>query len=266
MSAPGVEFVPIGSLGDGEGGTTTDYARTRARWQRLPDEWMSEREMREAIRVACGLPDWDGAGAMAAMVALEDWIEARGPARAREYRRVESPPEPMGPAGILAADAARAAEVERERFERELEGRERVNREREAPFFENQRRVHRELADEYTVPMIRALAAQVAALEQRLAQHGAPEAAGAASTPSPNAAPAALGRSEADIAELPNEEFAELQQLLAEGDEPGAVSESSDAPAEPATPGRLEQVRRWMFGDASEGDVERLLDDEEDDD
>ena len=216
---PDVEFIPIATLGDGEGGTTADYARSRGRWQALPDGWLTAKDMREALKQVCRIPEYDDAGAEAALWAMSDFLEMRGPERAREYRRVDTPPEPMSPAQILEAQAAHSAEVERERFVREEQAREAASAERSRVYLDNNRRVHQELADEYTVPMIRALEARIAELEA-LAQHGEPEA-GAVSTPT-----------------------------------------TSEAPAEPS---RAERVRRFMFGDMEPAEIERLLDEEEED-
>src|SRR5271163_3843364 len=113
------EFIPVAVLGDPGDGTTADFARSRGRWQALPDGWMSAKDMREALKHVCRIPDYDDAGAEAALWAMEDFLEVRGPERAREYRRVAVPPEPMSPAQIVEAETARHAEVERERFERE---------------------------------------------------------------------------------------------------------------------------------------------------
>ena len=91
----------------------------------------------------------------------------------------------MSPAQILEAETARHAEVERERFEREQQAREAQSAERDRVYLDGNRRLHRELADEYTVPMIRALEARIAELEGQRAQHGELEAVGTASTPAP---------------------------------------------------------------------------------
>ena len=189
---PDVEFIPLGTLAsDDEGGTTLDYARSRGRWQALPDGWLSAKDMREALMQVAHVPEWDGAAGEALLVAMEDFLEWRGSGAAREYRRVAEPPTPLTPSQILEAETARRAEVERERHEREAQARIDVNRERNQVFFDNQRNVHRELADEYTVPMIRALEARVAELERPQTQHGELEAVEAASTTTatPNEAP-----------------------------------------------------------------------------
>jgi hypothetical protein len=223
-----VEFTPVAPLSSDDGGTTFDYARSRGRWQALPDGWLSLALMREALKQVCRIPDWDDAAAEAALWAMGDFLETRGSGHAREYRRVETLPEPMSPAQIFEAEAARRAELERERFEREEQARLSVSAERDRVYLENNRAVHRELADEYTVPMIRALAARVAQLEAQPAQHGELEVAGAVSTPTATAA-------------------------------------ASEAPAEP---GRAERVRRWMFGDADDADdaeIERPLEQDEED-
>ena len=167
-----VEFIPVGTLGDGGDGTTADFARSRGRWAALPDGWLTAREMREALKQVCRIPEWDDAAAEAALWAMEDFLDVRGPERAREYRRVAEPPKPATPSEILEAETARHAEVERERFEREQQAREAQSAARDAVFLDGNRRLHRELADEHTVPMIRALEARIAELEGQRAQHG----------------------------------------------------------------------------------------------
>ena len=222
------EFIPIGPLGDAGDGTTADFARSRGRWQALPDGWLSAEDMRAELMRIARVPEYDNAAGEALLWSMSDWLEVRGPERARKYRRVETPPEPMGPAQIFEAETARRAELDRERFEREEQARIAASAERDAIYLANNRQVHRELADEYTVPMIRALEAQVAQLEAQLAQHAGVELrAGAAGELEADATPAPIG-----------------------------------APAE----SMLAQTRRWMFGDATEADVERLLEEEEDDD
>jgi hypothetical protein len=219
---PDVEFIPLGSLGDGDGATTLDYARSRARWQALPDGWLSAKDMRAELMRIARVPEYDGAAGEALLVAMEDFLEWRGTGAAREFRRVEVPPEPMSPVQILKAEAARRAEVERERFEREQQAREAQSAARDAVFLDGQRRVHRELSDEYVVPMIRALEARLAELERQLAQHGELEA-GAGTTPTATATP-------------------------------------SEAPAE----SRRARARRFMFGDMEQAEIERLLEEGED--
>jgi hypothetical protein len=214
------EFIPIGTLGDAGDGTTADFARSRGRWQALPDGWMSAKDMRAALKQVCRIPDYDDAGAEAALWAMSDFLEARGPERAREYRRVAEPPVPMSAAQIMEAETARRAEVERERFEREQQAREAQSAERDRAYLDGNRRLHRELADEYVVPMVRALEARVAELEGQLAQHGELEA-GAVST-----------------------------------------ATASEAPAE----SRRARARRFMFGGMEPTDIERLLEEEEDED
>lgn len=220
---PDVEFIPLGTLGSDDGASTLDFARSRGRWQALPEGWLSAEAMREELKRVCRIPPWDNAAAEAAIWSLSDFLEVRGPERAREYRRVETPPEPMNPAQIMEAETARLAEVQRERFEREENERLRQSAERDKVYLDNNRRVHRELADEYTVPMIRALEARVAELERQLAQHGELEA-GAVSTPTPTAT-------------------------------------ASEAPAE----SRPARAKRFLFGGMTEAEVERLLEQEEDD-
>jgi hypothetical protein len=215
------EFIPIGSLG-GDDGTSADYARSRARWAALPDGWLNTSAMREALKQVCRIPDYDDAGAEAALLAMEDFLEWRGHGATREYRRVETPPEPMSAAQIMEAETARRAEVERERFEREQQAREAQSAERDRAYLDGNRRLHRELADEYTVPRIEALERRLAQLEGQLAQHGEMEAS-AVSTPTATA---------------------------------------SEAPAE----SRRARARRFMFGGMEPTDIERLLEEEEDED
>lgn len=216
---PDVEFIPLVTLGNDDGATTADFARSRGRWQALPDGWLSAKDMREALKEVCRIPEYDDAGAEAALLSMEDFLEARGSGRDREYRRVETPPQPMSPAQIFDAEDARRAELERERFEREENERLAASAEHDKVYLENNRRVHRELADEYTVPRIEALERRFAQLEAQLAQQGEPEATGAMSTPAP-------------------------------------------APREAPAESRLAAARRFMFGDATDAEVERLLEEE----
>jgi hypothetical protein len=218
MHMPDVKFIPLGQLGGSdEGATTLDYARSRGRWQALPDGWLSAKDMREALKQVCRIPEWDNGAAEAALWAMSDFLEARGNGADRMYRRVETPPTPMTPAAIMQAETARRAEVEREQHERELQTRISVNAEKDKVFFDNQRRVHQELALEFTVPMIRALEARIAELEGQRAQHGELEAA-AVSTATATA----------------------------------TASEASDESIRA-------RARRFMFGDATPDEIERLL-------
>ena len=192
-----VEFIPIAPLGDGDDATTVDYARSRGRWLALPDGWMSSKDMRDALKQVCRIPDWDDAAASAALWAMSDFLETRGAGRAIEYRRVATAPQPLTPAEIREAEVAHRAGIEHERFEREQQARETLHAEHDRVYLDNQRRVHRELSGEYTVPMIRALEARVAELEAQLAQHGELEAVGAVSTPAPTQVPAESRRAKA---------------------------------------------------------------------
>lgn len=194
---PDVEFIPITPLGDGDDATTVDYARSRARWQALPDGWMSAKDMRDALKTVCRIPDWDDAAASAALWAMSDFLEVRGPARVAEYRRVATAPSAVPPAQIFEDETARHAEHERERFEREQQARETRHAEHDRVYLDNQRRVHRELSDEYTGPMIRALEARVAELEAQRGQHGESQSLGVVSTPAPTQAPAESRRARA---------------------------------------------------------------------
>ena len=225
----GVEFIPIGELGNGDdGATTVDYARAKARWAALPEGWLSATAMRAELMRVARIPDYDLAAGEAQLVAQSDFLEVRvsGSGRTREYRRREALPEPMSPAAQIEAETTRLAEVERERFERELHAREAKHAEENQVFLDNNRRLHRELSDEYTTPRVEALERRLAQLEEQLAQHGEPVAVDVTSTPAPALAPG-----------------------------PG------EAPAE----SRLAQARRWMFGTADEAEIERLLEQEEDD-
>jgi len=85
------------------------------------------------------------------------------------------------------------------------------------------RRLHRELADEYTGPRIEALERRLAELEGQVAQHGELEA-GAVSTATPTAT-------------------------------------ASEASAESIRA----RARRFMFGDTDPAEIERLLEQDEDD-
>ncbi len=172
----------------------------------------------------CRIPDYDLAGGEAALAAMEDFLETRGHGRAREYRRRAEPPEPMGPAEILQAETGRRAEVERVRFEREEQARIAASAERDAIYLANNRQVHRELADEYTVPRIKALEEKLAQLEGQLAQRGG-ELEAVDATPTPTAT-------------------------------------ASEAPAE----SRRAKARRFLFGDMTQAEVERLLEEEGDGD
>ena len=216
------EFIPIGTLGDAGDGTTADFARSRGRWQALPDGWLSAKDMRDAIKRVCRIPEYDDAAAEAALLSLGDFLEVRGDGAAREYRAVETPPAPMTPTQILEAETARRAELERERFEREQQAREAQSAERERAYLDGNRRLHRELADEYSTPRIEALERRLTELEGQLAQHGELEA-GAVSTPTDTAT-------------------------------------ASEAPAE----SRRARARRFMFGDMEPAEIERLLEDEQD--
>ncbi len=192
-----VEFIPIGSLGETGAATTVDYARSRGRWQALPDGWLSAAAMREAIKTVCRIPDFDDAAGDAVLWAMSDFLETRGAGRAIEYRRVATAPQPLTPAEIREAEVAHRAGIEHERFEREQQARETLHADRDQVLFDNQRRLHRELADEYVLPMIEALQARVAELEAQLAQHGELEAVGAVSTPAPTQVPAESRRAKA---------------------------------------------------------------------
>jgi len=227
--ADGVEFVPLGELGNGDDGVAVDWARAKARWQALPEGWLSATAMRDALMRVARIPDYDLAAGEGLLLGMNDFLEARasGSGRTREYRRREVLPEPMSPAAQIEAETARLAEVERERFERELHAREAKHVEENQVFLDNNRRLHRELSDEYTVPLIRGLEARIAQLEEQLAQHGEPVAVDATSTPAPALAPG-----------------------------------PSEAPAE----SRLAQVRRFLFGDADEDEIRDLLDQAENDD
>jgi hypothetical protein len=220
-----VEFIPVASLGDAGDGTTADFARSRGRWQALPEGWLSAENMRAELMRVARVPEYDTAHGEALMYAMGDWLEVRGSGRMREYRRVETPPEPISPAKIFELEAARHAELERERFEREQSAKEALSAERDRVVLDGNRRLHREHADEYTVPMIRALEERVAGLEAQLAQRGELEAAGA---------------------------IAPASEAPAEASEP------------PAEPGPLERARRWMFGDMEPAEIERLLDEDGD--
>jgi len=225
--ADGVEFIPLGTLDDGgDGGTTVDYARSKGRWAALPEGWLNAKDMRETLMRIARVPEYDWAAGEALVLAMGDFLEIRGSGRTLEYRRVAEAPEPMSPAAQVEAETTRLAEVERERFERELQAREAKHAAETQVYLDNNRRLHRELSDEYTVPLIRALEARIAQLEGQLAQHGEPVAVDATSTPAPALAPG-----------------------------------PSEAPAE----SRLAQARRWMFGDADEAEIEQLLEQEEDD-
>lgn len=223
------EFIPVATLGSEDGATTADFARSRGRWQALPDGWMSASDMRAELMRIARVPEYDNAAGEALLWSMSDWLEVRGAGRAQEFRAVQTPPEPMTPAQIFEAEAARRAELERERFEREEQARTAASAERNKPFFEDRRRVHRELSDEYVGPRFEALEAQLAqALERiaqlELAQRGEPEAVGAVST-SPTPTP---------------------------------------TPSEAPEASRLARARRFMFGDMEPAEIERLLEQEED--
>ncbi len=185
-----VEFIPLVELGNGEGATTADYARSRSRWQALPDGWLSAAEMRAELMRLARVPEYDQAAGEALLWSMSDFLETRGSGRAQEYRAVKTPPEPTTPAQIFEAETARAAERERERFEREEEARLDLSAQRDAVFLENNRRVHRELADEYSTPRIEALERRLAEMEAQLAQHGAPALTASEPAPTPVEAPA----------------------------------------------------------------------------
>ncbi len=220
---PDVEFIPVATLADDGGATTADYARSRGRWQALPDGWLSAKAMCEAVMQVCRIPDYDLAGGEAAMGALSDFLEVRGSGRALEYRRVETPPEPMSPAEILERETTRRAGEEHERFEREMQAREARHREMDKAVLDANRRLWNELCDESVTPQLAALEARIAELEGQLAQHGELAAVGAASTPAPTAI---------------------------------------EAPA--AAESRLARVRRFMVGDMTEADIDRVLEEDED--
>jgi hypothetical protein len=222
--APGVDFVPVARLDDGHDAVAVDYARSKGRWAALPDSWLPERAMCAELMRVSRIPEWDGAAGQALLAAMADFLEVRGSGRAREYRKLGVLPAPMTPAEIMQAETARLAEVERALFERELHAREAQHADRDKVVLDGNRQLHRELADEYTVPMIRALEARVAGLERQLAQHGELEAVGTASTPAPTAI---------------------------------------EAPA--AAESRLARARRFMFGDMEPAEIERLLEQDEDD-
>jgi hypothetical protein len=218
------EFIPVAVLGDPGDGTTADFARSRGRWAALPPGWMSTKDMREELMRIARVPEYDGAAGEALLWSMSDFLEVRGSGRTQEFRRVETPPEPKTPAEIFAAEAARRAELEHERHERELQGRLRVSAERDAIYFDNQRRVWNELCDESVTPRLAALEARIAELEGQRAQHGELEA-GAVSTATPTAT-------------------------------------ASEASAESIRA----RARRFMFGDTDPAEIERLLEQDEDDD
>lgn len=221
-----VEFIPVAELSDAGDGTTADFARSRGRWQALPDGWLSAADMRAELMRVARVPEYDNAAGEALMWAMGDWLQVRGSGRLSEYRRTPTPPEPLSPAQILELEAARRAELERERFEREMAAREARSAEIDQVVLDGNRRLHREHADEYSTPKIRALEERVAALEAQLAQRGELQAAGA---------------------------IAPASETPAEASEP------------PAEPGALERARRWMFGDMEPAEIERLLEQEEGD-
>ena len=224
--ADGVEFVPLGTLDDGgDGGTTVDYARSKGRWAALPEGWLNAKDMRETLMRIARVPEYDWAAGEALVLAMGDFLEIRGSGRTLEYRRVAEAPEPMSPAAIVEAETTRLAELERERFERELQAREAKHAAETQVYLDNNRRLWNELAGETVTPQIEALERRLAQLEGQLAQHGELEAVGAASTPTSTPAPI-------------------------------------EAPA--AAESKLAQARRWMFGDAEDSDIERLLEQDED--
>lgn len=260
MSAPG--FIEVGSLGGGAGAVPLDFARTRARWAALPDEWLTKDAMIAAIKEKFSIAEWDDGGAQAALLSMGDFIQVRGPARNREYRRVPEPPDPLTASQREEARVAAAAAREHELFEKEMRAREQASRDQMAPFFEGQRRVHEELAAELTHPRIDALQARVAALEARL---GEPEADVVTPAPASSTAPAARGSAE-DLGDDLTE--GEVKRLLAEAEGTVAEPVSEAAPVAPSSQeaalSRREQIRRFLFGDVSQGDAERLLQDGED--
>jgi hypothetical protein len=227
--APGVEFIPLGELGNGDGATTVDFARARGRWQALPDGWMSAEDMRAELMRVARVPEYDLAAGEALLLSMSDWLEVRGSGRTQEFRAVASPPEPMSPTQIFEAEAARAAERERERFEREEQARLAASAERDRTYLENNRRVWNELAAEGMVPRIEALERKLEQLEGQLAQHGELQAVGGQ---------AAVG----------------------------AASEQAPTPIEApaAAESRLARARRFMFGDMEPAEIECLLQDEDD--
>jgi hypothetical protein len=208
-----VSFIPVGSLGDAGDGTTADFARSRGRWQALPKDWLSAENMRAELMRLARVPDYDTAAGEALVWAMGDWLEVRGSERMREYRAVETPPEPLSPTKIFELEAARRAELEHERFEREMAAREARSAEIDQVVLDGNRRLHREHADEYCTPRIEALERRLTELEGQLAQRGELEAAGA---------------------------IAPASETPAEASEP------------PAEPGPLERARRWMYGEPGE--------------
>lgn len=212
--SPGVEFVPVAKLGDGSDAISVDYARSRGRWQALPEGWMSAKDMREALMRIGRVPEYDGAAGEALLAAMEDFLEVRGSGRACEYRRREVLPEPMSVVEVLEADTTRRADLEHERFNRELKAREAVHAERDRVHLDGNRRLHRELADEYTTPRVEALERRLAQLEEQPAQHGELEAADTTNTPTPSDPAAETIRARARRFMFGDMEPAEIDLLL----------------------------------------------------
>jgi hypothetical protein len=221
--APGVEFIPLGRLDDGDDATSPDWARSKARWQALPEGWLSATDTRDALMRVAQIPDYDRAAGEALLASMDDFLEVRVSAsgRGREYRRREVLPEPMSPAARMEAEAGRLAEVERERFERELHAREALHAERDRVVLDENRRLWNELCAETVTPRIEALERRIAELSREApTPEGQLEAVGAMSTPTATA---------------------------------------SEAPAESIRA----RARRFMFGDADEAEIERLLQEED---
>ena len=95
-------------------------ARLRALHARLLPDWRSENELREAVRRAAGIGEYDNARLDATMAQLSPLLERRRlPDGSVELRPTANPPEPVNEIERMNREAARLAREERERRERE---------------------------------------------------------------------------------------------------------------------------------------------------